>query len=314
MKRASILLIVGLAVLKCSAQSWFPPEAEWYYVYAGGTGTERGHVHGTTGSDTLIAGSIWKQVRLTRTAAQWYQPPYTPYTTQLPNEYLRVEDGVVQLLNVGTQTSDTLYHMAAVPGDSWGFPSIAGWDVCSPEDRFTVVDTGTRVFNSTTLRWLAVDISYVNEDFTYVFQDTIIERIGAQGLFIYPHDICAASLDGNEGGPVRCYTDGDVSFERILWTPNSSECAYLPNSIAENSPAAFSLAPNPSNGLLRIDIGASVPTTSTLSVFNARGQLAATQLLRDPMTTLDLSDLPAGPYLIQIRTGAATHTQVWMKE
>jgi|GEM_PF-1969636 len=314
MMRVAFLSILTFTVLQCSAQPWFPPAAEWYYAYSGGTGTERGHVHGTLGNDTLIAGSTWKQVHLVRTAAQWFQPPYTPYTLQLPSQFLRLDGDILQLFNVGTETFDTLYNMAAVPGDSWEFPSIAGWNVCSPEDRFTVIDTGTWVIDDTPLRWLAVEMSYDQDDDVQLVQDTIVERIGALGSFIYPHDFCAAALDGNEGGPVRCYADAEVSFERILWTPFSSDCAYLPNSISERSTVAFTLAPNPSAGMLRIDMGATVPNTSTLSVFNACGQLVTTEALVGTRTTLDLSELPAGPYMIQVRSGSAVHANVWMKE
>ena len=311
MKRTTFL-VMAFAAFQCAAQSWFTPEAEWYYAYSS-VGQDAGHVHGTLGNDTLIAGSMWKQVHLVRTAALLYQPPYTPFTAVLPNQFLREEDDIVQLLNVETQTFDTLYNMAAVPGDSWGIPSIAGAFFCPPESRYTVIDTGTWSINSVPLRWLAVDIAYVDGDIEQLTPDTIVERIGALNSFVYP-PYCIGTVDGNEGGPVRCYSDADVSFERILWTPLGSQCAYLPNSISEESALAFTLAPNPSNGLLWIDVGSNVPSNCTLTIYDARGQRITTQLLRETRTALDLSDLPTGPYLIQIRSGASLRTQVWVKE
>lgn len=306
-------------VLKCSAQSWFPPEAEWYYTSLPAGTAGAGHIHMTVGVDTMIVGTICTELKFAQALGNG-QPPYTPFYTELPEMFVAQENGLIALLDQDSLTFDTLYNMNAVPGDHWGFPSLPAWmDCAGPLARFSVTDTGAMVIDGLSLRWLAVDLRYpVPWDMTLfsITQDTILERIGTLNTFFDPQDRCRSSNDFNIGGAFRCYTDADMEYahQDPWWPWGGLECAYLPNSIEENSPAAFSLALNPSNGLLRIDIGASVPTTNTLSVFNARGQLAATRLLRDPITTLDLSDLPAGPYLIQIRTGAATHTQVWMKE
>ena len=44
--------------------------------------------------------------------------------------------------------------------------------------------------------------------------DTIMSRIGTLGGYFVPHDFCDGQVDGSEGGPLRCYTDADVLYNR----------------------------------------------------------------------------------------------------
>ena len=302
-----------------TAQSWFPPEAEWYYTsFIPGT-AGAGHIHVTVGIDTVIGGRSCQELRFVQAFGSG-QPPWGYSLADQPSMFVTEEDGLVLLLDEETSTFDTLYNNASVPGDTWGYPSLPPWlDCAGPLAHFSVTDTGTMELDGQPLRWLAVDIREPIPWDTTMFgtlQDTIIERIGTIRTYVDPQDRCRSGGDANIGGALRCYSDAEINYTHSdpWWPFGGSVCAYLPNSISEMSTIGSTISPNPSNGLLRIDMGASVPTSGTLAVFDARGSLITTGTLRDARTILDLSDLSAGPYLVQIRSGPDVHSVVWVKE
>jgi len=315
----TLMLLFACLPIFVSGQSWFPPEAEWYYTSTNPGTAGAGHIHVTVGMDTVIGGQPCQELRLVQVFGSG-QPPWGSITTDQPSMFVIEEGGLVLLLDEETSTFDTLYNMAAVPGDRWGYPALPPMlDCAGPLAHFSVTDTGTVQLDGQMLRWLAVDLfEPIPWDTTMLVavQDTIIEHMGTLNTFIDPQDRCRSQGDANIGGSLRCYSDAEIGYTHVdtWWPHGGSECAYLPNSISENSSVTFNISPNPSSGLLRIDMGGSVPRSSTLSAFDAHGSLIINHTLRDPRTTLDLSDLPAGPYMIQVRSSFGLQSAVWVKE
>jgi len=311
MKRRAFLFALAFTFLKCSAQSWFPVGAEWYYRFIPAGIAAEGHVRVVFFRDTLVGGLASRELQVFQTLGE-VQPPFGHSTDQLESLFVSEQEGLILLYNSEDALFDTLYNMSAAPGDQWVFPELPDWMNCAPMSTFTVLDTGTQVIDDIQLHWLSLDLYYDLDEIAYSRTDTILERVGCLQTFFYPQDQCLEQFDANVGGPLTCYFDEEVSYGP--GQPEDLVCAFLPNAILDHKLDPFSLSPNPSNGPLRIEMAGLVPIGSTLSVFNTRGQLAATRSLRQQTTTVDLFDLPAGPYFIQIRTDGAIHTQVWMKE
>ena len=164
--------------------------------------------------------------------------------------YMAEVGDIVLLYDEVEQEFDTLYDMAAAPGDSFGFPSIYTFS-CGPLDRCVVLDTGTMVMQGLPLKWLAVEWTYVYDPtdppWIVAVPDTIIERIGAVNSYIYSMDGYFGATDGNEGGPMRCYSDMDISYNAGIVDLFSTEplCDLLPTSVAQLEAERVLLYPDP---------------------------------------------------------------------
>ncbi|HRO99980.1 MAG TPA: hypothetical protein PLN54_11150 [Flavobacteriales bacterium] len=135
-----------------------------------------------------------------------------PYGTHVVNE----SDGLVRIWVPSEQAYDTLYDMRVVPGDRWQLAPLSAPIVCDPSSYAQVLDTGHVTIDGVPLRWLTVDHHYLLDGSEYtVWTDTIIERMGLNLSYFTPHELCNAAADGGEGGPLRCYSDAEISFNRF---------------------------------------------------------------------------------------------------
>lgn len=75
----------------------------------------------------------------------------------------------------------------------------------------------------------------------------------------------------------------------------------VPLGMADNSNAGFKIAPNPSNGIIRItDYASSEKRNLNISLTDLSGRLVKTFSTNDKSVSLDLSDLPGGYYQLNI--------------
>ncbi len=74
--------------------------------------------------------------------------------------------------------------------------------------------------------------------------------------------------------------------------------------------ASFSIYPNPSNGEFSIEIGSSANTPLSMSIFNSLGQLVFSQSIKAGLGTsrFAVKDLPAGMYIVELRSGESNST------
>lgn len=194
------------------AQIWFPDEAQWHHEYYNGSfvGFIRMQVEG----DTLLGGEEARTLSRSIQVASVGGGPISSWS-RAPLHVHEV-DGLVSIWLPDQSVYDTLYHMNAVPGDQWGLAAYPTPLVCDPESYVTVVDTGHFAWNGADPRWLAVDIHYFFGGAAWdVQRDTIIERVGSTLVYFAPHDLCNGQLDGADGGPLRCYEDLEVTYNRI---------------------------------------------------------------------------------------------------
>jgi hypothetical protein len=79
--------------------------------------------------------------------------------------------------------------------------------------------------------------------------------------------------------------------------------------VDENEAADFvTIFPNPSNGLVNIEMGATSKTT-TYRVYDIAGKVVATDVLTVGTQTMDLTNLNSGMYILEVQQGAAIQTE-----
>lgn len=245
---ACLLLSIG-----AYAQSWFPTAAEWYYRFIPSGTNAVGHVRILCNRDTTVDGTSARVLEVYQTLGV-SEPPYAYSTTRKEDRVVTEQNGIVYLYNTEDEAFDTLYHMAAAPGESWHFPRLSpAWLDCDTTGLYTVQDTGTRIIDGVALRWLAVDLRFhvgFGPTGYYHVPDTIVERLGALGSYFYPQDHCASMMDWNTGGPLTCYFDTEISHGP--GAPADPACAYLPNGMEELRTASIQVFPNPTTDRIGI--------------------------------------------------------------
>jgi hypothetical protein len=302
------------------AQSWFPAEAEWHFFHQYGAGSGIGYIRVVVEGDTMLQGVPAKKLVKTRTIADAAVPPYIPYTQSAGYTILTEEAGLVRIHDHTLAAFDTLWNMAAVPGDSWRFADWTDLWNCTTSSFTQVVDTGTLIIDDVPLRWLAVEQHHVIEEldppFIWVAEDTVVERIGALNDYLFPHDRCAGMTDGNEGGPLRCYSDGEISYNAgvVGWYTYSSACDFLPTAVPEERSSRITIHPNPGRDHVWLEHGSPLSSEASIELIDVQGRsVSQTTMLSDPFRW-ELPEIVPGIYLIRIRSGVFSSTSKWVKE
>lgn len=185
-------------------------------------------------------------------------------------------NGLVRIWVPHQQAYDTLYDMRALPGERWQLPPLPAPIICDSTSYAQVVDTGHVSIDGVSLRWLAVEHHYLLDGAEYtVWADTIIERIGLNLSFFTPHGVCNAAVDAGGEGPLRCYSDGEISFNRF--EPWSCEFVLGVADVADGRAAG--LVPM-GDGAYRVQLPATDGAVQ-FTLFDAAGRHLLARSVRD---------------------------------
>lgn len=291
-----------------AAQGWFPDSAVWHYHYNSLFG-EEGFVRIEVAGDTTVGGQSCRKLVRTRETYDHIGGQYR--THPLGRVFVYEADGLVMAHAPTPGMFDTLYHMAAVPGDRWKLARLPEFLACDPESRMIVTDTGTTPVGGVFLRWLAVEIHWTASWGTTTHRDTIIERIGTTRFYLLPHDFCNGFVDGHEGGGFRCYSDPGTSFTVTPGIP----CDSIVSGMAEHA-MGHSLRIWPSPGSERFTVGwdAVRHGPAQLELRDAQGRLVRIVRVASSSHTVETTDLPAGLYLLRLTHAQGAHAAKWTKE
>lgn len=237
--RHALSLLALTTGLSAFAQSWFPSGATWTYNYADQLFT--GYVSHVITGDTLLDGRTCQVMGRTRTyglGGQVYIAQLAPYCV--------LDSAGVVWIHVPNEGLDTLYFMGASPGDGWMLAAMP--EPCDTSAYLEVTDTGHVVLDGAALRWLAVSMQFPGT-LLPTLQDTIVERLGTLLGYLSPQNWCLSTLDGSEGGLLRCYSDGELSFTSYL----VEQCELNLGMEGNGDQAAVSLFPNPGTSGFALD-------------------------------------------------------------
>ncbi|MEO8588777.1 MAG: T9SS type A sorting domain-containing protein [Flavobacteriales bacterium] len=265
------------------AQSWCPPGATWTYTYSNGWTTE-GYARFTYIGDTIIS-SLPTQVIAMHTEGTEFGSPFThdydPYFTTVDAD----------LVSIWTVAGfDTLYFFGAAPGDHW---ELTAEDGGQSQVQVIVSDTGTTIVGGLSLHFLVLG------------NDTIVQRFGSLYQFMLPWINFTTDA---AGGPLRCYSDVDISYSALWWGYGCSSFMGA----SEQTSVVKDVFPNPGTD----DFTMQLPSGyHAITMRDALGRLVLTQNVAGGTTVVDASSFAPGAYMVTCIAANGTRSgSIWMKE
>jgi len=290
--KTPLLFIISLFVcFTAFAQTWAPDEAIWRYnfVTLGG----RGYIKFSVVKDTVVDNINCKE--LNKRLYQINDFTGTQQNYSIGNEYTYDSNGVVFIWYYGE--FDTLYNFNALPGESWNVPGNSPVaNVCNDVSKVQVVDTGHVTINGAYLKQLIVDYYYKNSG-SFVVHDTIIERIGTLAQYMLPWDLCLSTVDGNEGGELRCYEDATVGeYKHNFFSDCSVTIGIEENELSRQ----ITIYPVPSDNILNVDFNNLPQDNYHISITDCLGRTLIEATGNGTKTSLNITNLSNGVYSIII--------------
>jgi len=296
MKKYILLFFALIFIIKISkAQSWCPPNAEWYFTgnFAFSTG---GYVKHTF-TNTITINSLQCQ-KINYYSQRCSFPGYSILTTS-KNYYTHFNNNVVYLYDTISNNFDTLFNYNAIIGSKWSLPNKS--ELNCNKARILVTDTGHNIIQGVNLKWFKVTVNtyFLTNTTPVLLYDTIYERIGCLYSYFYSkYDVCSPATDSDQGGALRCYSDNQISNYKKY----SGACNYyfIPTVVNENKlQNAVKVYPNPIKDILNIQIENFVEPTK-IQILNATGQLLKITFVSNQNPTIDTKELPNGIYFLQV--------------
>lgn len=276
-----------LATISATSQTWCDPGADWKYNYSNGFGTE-GYTQMTYVGDTLILGQAAQKIDKHIYAYDYNSAQNIEY--DLGQEYTYEENGIVYLRY--NNNWDTLYNFNASIGDTWKMAGQPTLNACDSSSTLTVTAIGSTIINSVLLNYLVVDFS-----FPWEYSDTIIEKIGFTGSYMLPYDLCNGALDGNEGGPFRCYQDDNFASYQPHYT---GHCDFIVGVTESTQQTQMRIVPNPATDQIEI-----TGLTNFNFEYTLTNTLGEEWNIQPSGTTFNIIDFPNGFYMLTVQNEQA---------
>ena len=271
------LLVAGGAV----AQDFAPVGAKWHYDNWGAiTFFGDGYITLENQGDTLIEDKVCQ--RLLKTT-------YT-YNGLTENNHIATSFEYVtsqgdSVFNYRFGQFYLLYDFAAMPGDSW---TVAGNSTCEQPGTVIVDSIAFESIDGDQFRSLYV--SSPMESPVQFSRGTIYERIGCVG-YMFPEPMCM--LDGDQGGPLRCYADNAASYQ----FRNDLECDEITLvGIADHDDAPFTVGPTMFTDIISIQ----GPSSALIyQLIDLQGRIVQKGEVLSP-SDLPLGHVASGPYILHL--------------
>ena len=297
----SLRLICFLVLLTPAARAqsanpaiWCPAGCRWTYGY--GDMSTVGTLSVWYAGDTLVGGQPAQVLRRSITAASVFPGgvplPGTTSTYGLPLVITRVVADRVEVRANGQFY--TLYDFAAVPGSSWlTAPVIPGGPCPQGLVQVTVDSVGRQQVGGRSLRWFRAHLTAAaGTTIAGSWGGRMYEQLG-NVTYMQPQSPTCGGTDPGYLGPL-------VSF-RATGLPsigyNSTTGTLLANAEARATAAGFTAFPNPSAGLLTLELPTSLSANASLRLLDLTGRVLR-QMPALAGHQLDVRGLPAGAYIL----------------
>lgn len=275
------------------AQTWSPPGAIWHYNYINFAFYGYSEIKYT--GDTAINSITCKKLdrSMHGISLNQFQNFY------LGTEYTYEQNGVVYLYY--NNHFDTLFNFNASIGESWRLAGQPWASYCDSNSTATVLDTGTFIINSLPLRYKKVLFNYGG---SWIYPDTIIEKIGTVSWYMKPYDMCLG-IDGNQGGFLRCYSDSSFATYHHNY---ANSCDFI---IGENELSSAEdlilVYPNPAGEGFMISAGhARGFTIEDVEIYSSVGEKIFSQKQtadsQKKKINIETHKWSVGVYLVRIKT------------
>jgi hypothetical protein len=223
-------------------------------------------------------------------------------TVNLGNEFTYLDSTSNIVYRFFDNKFDTLYNFNALIGDKWRVHGMHN----TTDSGIVVVDSiGKKIINSDTLQ--AIFMSTVTGSCIGWSSVEVVERLGCINDYMFPNYIsCVADL--SEGGPLRCYTDDNFP---IYMTGESAHCDFITSIVSyKNINDIIEIYPNPATDNLIIE----APQNAIIEIANIQGQLIKTFTTKSAKTNINVSALPSGVYVVQVKSEKVYKVGRFVKE
>lgn len=298
MKRLFLFFLSVFTFLSVSAQVWIDNGAVWHHEFWQPFIT--GYIEMWYDRDTLIDGINCQVIE--RTDYKFYDGGDWTDESERPMQITYVSGDTVFYRR--NETFFVLFDFSAEIGDSWVVATDPSEDYpdCDEISVVEVIDTGTVEINGTEYRYL--DIQPTSNS-PYGLLGRYVERFGliSTGLerfrYQFPSEYeCAGIPDDvpTEFGYSGFLCFEDDSFE--LYNPTDNSCTKVV-SVFEEERVIVSLYPNPATDYLEVTAPSQI---NEIYIYNSAGKQMKYEIINANYAWLDLSNLSAGFYVIDVKT------------
>lgn len=302
--RIIMVLLTGFSAA-AFGQTWPQPGAEWTYCvgyYMGDYQSTMAHT-----GDTTINGQAYQVTERTDNNSQ--EKLFTRFSNDTIYRWVNDQEYLFFTYDLEVGDVYTTYRSAGVT-DNWGDSS------CTSVMPLKVTDKQWVEYNGTELQqWTLKDTLYSHlyggnvGDSTYVFT----ERIG--GTDGYPL-ISYTETAGECGIPFFELTYSLGSYEDDNFYYHVEDCPGVGiDETAREVPV--SVSPNPATDVLHVEMEAAPESPANLTIYNMSGKPVKQVSLQQKYTTVIISELPPGIYLLKynsLNKNSSLFTETIIKE
>ena len=150
------------------------------------------------------------------------------------------------------------------------------------------------------------------EEFTLLNPTGFMSAFNINGT-VYNIGLCTAQSppDGSAVMKIPFHGGGSVSFDMIVNTDEDRLTIDLPTGLVESPHEELTIFPNPATERLNIS---GLSGQAEARIYNIHGQLMITALAGAPAGEINVSDLPAGFYMIMLETNKETVVRRFSKK
>lgn len=299
-KLISLVFLLSLSAFTYS-QTWFPLGAKWYFniieedIYSNtvGWGFSEYEVIKDTLIDSKTAKIVSKKVIT-----------YDNEVFHYDNTILMEEGGMVYFFQ--NNVFYLMYDFNLEIGDT--LPIVNFFD-CDSSKQLVLDSLTNLTIGGNTLKVQHFSGKAYKGGKEEKFNLEIIEKIGykriQQSITFQPKYYCSFEYVFSQiGTPLRCYIDNDLHYKNEWFSyENCDSLIDFTVGIAEKNISSFKVLPNPTRGIIEIDVNSN---DQFLELTSLQGQTISQQNLlannSENKITLDLTSYPSGVYFLSITT------------
>lgn len=301
MRKFLILISLTLMSLCTNAQVWVDSGAVWHYDFSNlSTGGYAKYVYE---KDTIILNKSCQKI--TKSYMEFYFDingilHYWGETYSGAN-YTYVSGDTVFYFQ--DNQFFVMYNFGASIGDTWIVSTTNDLGFCKDTSRVEVTETGNMMINGTSYRYINL---VPTPNSSKGLKGKYVERIGCISTgtgdlqTLFPSEYQCDSLPYNVEFPLykfRCFED--QSFPLYNVANEDCEALFDHVGIQQTSSFDFDCYPNPTEGNINLNI--SNTENYSIELYTIQGSLLKSYKNNSNTSTIDISNLPNGIYLIQIR-------------
>lgn len=298
MKTIFTLLLVTSFALSIHAQDWVHSGSKWHYNWAYTNYNPEGYYDYTYVSDSMIANKSCHQLSAVKyTVSAIGNGQYHFDTLNTTSQFIYSSGDTIYFYYNNQQQWRAVYFLRAHVGDTLG--------VTNNPVVYPIVDTvGTVIINGIQLRYYTFHLADSCRGF--VSRGKVIERIGMLEADIIPTwNDCANEYFG-PFSIITCYQDDSFPVYNIY---NIGSCKYFHyTSISDINPKLFSISPNPAQNQVTLKLD-HITTDMTVSICDIRGKLIQKIPIETTETSIPVTNLANGVYLLTVSDGLQSITQ-----